>query len=196
MSAADWIAQARIPWEQLVNFGPPDFPAYARLRFIPDPTKPGQAEADANIAEDHPSDIEQTRRALDHLRRFIGTPEDCYFCVWEGCGDLNFPPSVLDAPMVTIASNTWSPPQRIPMRRYFLLRGSLTELGSWEEIHGGGDHPPAFASPSDHRWCLASDVDPHWAGIGAEQAAIDTLINAPELDVVRAQPTKPQPTYY
>jgi hypothetical protein len=37
----------------LVNFGPPDFPAYARLRFIPDPTKPGQEEADASVADDH-----------------------------------------------------------------------------------------------------------------------------------------------
>jgi hypothetical protein len=46
-SAADWFIQARTPCEQLINFGPPDFPAYARLRFIPDPTKPGQDEADA-----------------------------------------------------------------------------------------------------------------------------------------------------
>jgi hypothetical protein len=29
------------------SFGPPDFPAYARLRFIPDSTKPGQEQADA-----------------------------------------------------------------------------------------------------------------------------------------------------
>jgi hypothetical protein len=186
VSAADWIVQAHIPWEQLVNFGPPDFPAYARLRFIPDPTKPGQAEADANVAEDHPSDITQTRRALEHLRRFTSTPEDCYFCVWEGYGDLNVPLSVLDGPMVTI-----------PHRRYFLFHGSLTDFGSWEETFGSvGDFPPAFAWPAGHSWCFTRDVDPHWAGIGAEQAAIETLLNAPELDVVPAQPTEPQPTYY
>src|SRR5215213_8014902 len=121
MSAADWIVQAQIPWKQLVYFGPPDFPAYARLRFIPDLTRPGQEEADANVAEDDPSDIKQTRRAFLHLRRFTATPES---------------------------------------------------------------------------WCFAHDVDPHWAGIGAEQALIDTLLNAPELDVVPAQPTEPQPTYY
>jgi hypothetical protein len=85
----------------------------------------------------------------------------------------------------------------IPHRRYFLLHGSLADLGSWDETLGGGYvPPPAFAWPADHNWCLASDVDPHWAGIGAEQAAIDTLLNAPELDVVPAQPTEPQPTYY
>jgi hypothetical protein len=186
MSAADWIVQAHIPWEQLVNFGPPDFPAYARLRFIPDPTKPGQTEAEANVAVDHPSDMQQTQRAVDHLRRFTAAPEDCYFCLWEGYPDLNFPPSVLHGPMVTI-----------PHRRYFLLHGSLTDLDSWEETLGGvASFPPAFGWPADHSWCLARDVDPHWAGIGAQQAAIDTLLNAPELDVVPAEPTASQPTYY
>jgi hypothetical protein len=186
MSAADWIVQAQIPWEQLVYFGPPDFPAYARLRFIPDPTMPGQEEVDANVAEDHPSDLTQSRRALNHLRRFTATPEDCYFCLWEGYPDVTLPPSVRQRPMVTI-----------PHRRYFLLHGSLTDLGSWHGVLGGvGSFPPAFAWPADHSWCFARDVDPHWAGIGAEQAAIDTLLNASELDVVPAQPTTPQPTYY
>jgi hypothetical protein len=108
MSAADWIVQAQIPWEQLVYFGPPDYPAYGRLRFIPDPTKAGQTEADANVTEDHPSDITQTRRALEHLRRFTATPDDCYFCVWEGYPDLNVPPSVLRGPMVSSPSGDTS----------------------------------------------------------------------------------------
>jgi len=193
VSAADWIVQADIPWTQLLEFGPPDFPAYARLRFIPDPTPPGQAEGDVDIAEDHPSDMQQTQRALDHLRHFTATPEDCYFCVWEGYSDVNFRLSVLDGPMVIIT-------RRIHYRRYFLFHGSLADLGSWNETFDGGDAyadlPPAFAWPLDHSWCFASDVDPHWAGIGAEQAAIDTLLNAPDLDVVPARPTEPQPTYY
>ena len=85
----------------------------------------------------------------------------------------------------------------IPHRKYFLLHGSLYDLGSWHETLGPvGSFPPAFAWPADQSWCFAHDVDPHWAGIGAEQALIDTLLNAPELDVVPAQPTEPQPTYY
>lgn len=172
---------------QLIGFGPPDFPAYVRLRYIPDPTKPDQSESDANVADDHPSDFEQAQRALDHLRRFTTTPEDCYFCVWEGWFDVRSRPAALDGPMVTI-----------PDRRYFLLRGSLTDLGSWNETLGGAGAPPRpdFAWPADHSWCLASDVDPHWAGIGAGQAAIASLLNDPELDVVPAQPAEPQPTYY
>jgi hypothetical protein len=187
VSAADWIVGASIPWTQLVEFGPPGFPAYARLRFIPDPTKPDQVESDVNLADDHPSDLQQTQRALAYLQPFTATPEDCYFCVWEGYSDGYIPPSVLDGPMVTI-----------PHRRYFLLHGSLPDFGSWEETLGdlGYGQPPAFAWPADHSWCFASDVDPHWAGIGAEQVAIDALLNTPDLDVVPAQPTEPQPTYY
>lgn len=186
ISAADWIVRAQIPSEQLINFGPPGFPAYARLRFIPDPSWPGQEEADAYVADDHPPEMEQTRLALEHLQRFTARPEDCYFCVWEGYSHIQFPPSVLDGPMVII-----------PYRRYFLLHGFVADLGSWEEsLSGVGDFPPAFVWPADHSWCFARDVDPHWAGIGAEQAAIDTLLNAPELDVAPAQPTEPQPTYY
>jgi hypothetical protein len=165
---------------------PTSLPGVRPAAIHPRPTKPGQAEADVNIADDHPSDMQQIERALDKLRRFTATPEDCYFCVWEGYSDVHLPPSVLNRPLVTI-----------PHRRYFLLHGSLTDLGSGDETLGGaGNQPPAFAWPADHRWCLASDVDPHWAGIGAEQAAIDALLNASELDVVPARPTEPQPTYY
>jgi hypothetical protein len=197
VSAAEWIVHANIPWTQLVEFGPPDFPAYARLRFIPDPTKPGQSESDVNIAEDHPSDMQQTARALDHLRGFTATPEDCYFGVWEGYSNADFPPpSVLDGPMVTITYRTIHTTQCIPYRRYFLFHGSLSELGSWDETFGRSAQPPAFVWPADHSWCLAKDVDPHWAGIGAGQAAIETLLKSPELDVVPARPTEPQPRYY
>jgi hypothetical protein len=182
VSAADWIVQAPIPWTQLVGFGPPNFPAYARLRFIPDPTEPGQVESDVNLADDHPSDLEQTQRALGYLRPFTATPEECYFCAWEGYAEVHF-----DGPTVTI-----------PHRRYFLLHGSLTDFGTWDETFGGTGYgrPPALVWPADHSWCLASDVDPHWAGIGAEQVAIDALLNASELDVVPARPTELQPTYY
>ena len=49
VAEADWIVRARIPWMQLVGFGPPGF--YARLRYIRDPVGPGRTEADANVAE-------------------------------------------------------------------------------------------------------------------------------------------------
>jgi hypothetical protein len=68
---------------------------------------------------------------------------------------------------------------------------------SWERGHsdGLGMVAPAFIWPADRRWCFTSDVDPHWAGIGGEAAAIDALIAADDIDVVRADPAVPAPAY-
>lgn len=77
-----------------------------------------------------------------------------------------------------------------------MLRGDLADLDTWPQALGHDLRVgPAFVWPADHRWCLASDVDPHWAGIGADEAAVAALLATPDLDVVRADPTEDQPTY-
>lgn len=186
-SAADWLVRSGMPAQQLITFGPSSFEAFARLRFIPDPAGPDQDEANADVAEGHLSDIEQTRRALRLLAAFTSTPQECYFCLWEGYSDAPLPPQAQRGPLV-----------ELPHRRYALFRGALNDIDAWEADLGGGQSiaPPAFVWPADHRWCLTSDVDPHWAGIGAEHAAIDALIGAPQLDVVPATPTDSQPQYH
>ncbi|MGA5304794.1 hypothetical protein ACPCHT_33135 [Nucisporomicrobium flavum] len=172
ITAADWLVRSATPADQLITFGPAGFEAYARLRFIPDP-------GDTSPPVDHPSDIAQMRRALRVLAAFTSTPQECYFCLWEGYSDAPLPPEVQQGPLV-----------ELPHRRYALLRGTLTDVDAWEADVGGGQTiaPPAFVWPADHRWCLASDVDPYWAGIGAERAAIDALVADPRLDVVPAHP--------
>ncbi len=185
-TAADWLVRSGTPPGRLILFGPAGYEAFARLRFIPDPSRPGQHEADVDLPDDHPSDIAQARRALHRLARFTSTPQECYFCVWEGYSDIALPPDVRNRP-----------PVDVPHRRYALLRGSLDAIDRWEDGLGGGQPvaPPAFVWPADHRWCFASDVDPHWAGIGAERAAVDALVADPGLDVVPARPTDDQPWY-
>lgn len=169
-SAAAWLTGGDLPWQRLVTFGPAGFQQYARLRFVPDPTRPGQEEADA--AHDGLSETERLRAALEVLARHTGTPEDCFLCIWDGWG------AAFDAPRVAL-----------PHRAYFLLHGPLADLASW----AGPD--PAFVWPADRAWCLANDVDPHYAGIGAEAAAIEQLMGTPGLDVVEADPREQQPHY-
>ncbi|MFT7836900.1 hypothetical protein Q5530_12190 [Saccharothrix sp. BKS2] len=182
-SVADWLVRSPTPPMELITLGPAGYDAYARLRFIPDPTAPGRAEADVAITADHPSDLDQARRALHLLARFTTTPGECYFCVWEGYSDIALPPS---GPVVTL-----------PHRRYALLRGSLTDIAGWEGVLGaeGPCAPPAFAWPADRGWCFTSDVDPHWAGIGAGRAAVEALVGDPGLDVVPAPPGHTPPAY-
>ncbi len=199
-SAAAWITSSDLPWQRLIEFGPAGFEAYARLRFLPDPVDAGQPEVEAE--PDVPSEHERLRAALEVLRQHTRASDDCYFCLWDGWGtDIEgdeappiapaFPPSVLNGPKVVI-----------PGRAYFLFRGKLSEFGDWGAAEMWPGQPrldmpdPAFIWPADYAWCIAKDVDPHYAGIGASSTAIDQLLAHPNLDVVSADPTTEQPHYW
>jgi hypothetical protein len=199
VSAADWIVDSGIAWERLVGFGPPGFPAYARLRFFPDPAFVGQSQNDVDCDRGAPSDVARLRASMETLTRHTGTPDACYFCVWEGwplqrregTAERSVHPSaVLDVPQVVI-----------PNRAYFLLKGDLSDLAQWDATRAWLgqrrllDVPPAFMWPADHAWCIACDVDQHYAGIGAATAAIDQLLADPRLDPVPADPREIQPAY-
>jgi hypothetical protein len=190
LSPADWIVASEVPWGQLVSLGPSGFAAYARLRFLPDPAYEGQRENDADRAA-APCAAEQWRALFDLLAAHTRTPDDCYFCLWEGWG---FSQSVLQLPRLGVPSR-----DRVPARAYFLFRGPLPDAGDWgaAEFSSGGPPPyePAFVWPADHAWCVANDVDPHWAGIGADSVLIERLVADRRLDAVVTDPAHDQPTY-
>ncbi|WP_067226081.1 hypothetical protein [Streptomyces sp. NBRC 109706] len=175
---ADWIVSSELPWQRLVGFGPAGFPSYARLRFLPDPVFEGQSEAD--VEAEGPSEDERLRMLFDVLAAHTRTPDDCYFCLWDGYGDI--PDGGAGAARVVV-----------PARSYLLFRGSLTEAGGWGA--GPMSPGPALAWPADRAWCVANDVDPHWAGIGAASLAVAELVGHPHLDVTPADPTRRPPVY-
>jgi hypothetical protein len=206
LSPAEWLVASDLPWDRLVPFGPGGFDAYARLRFLPDPTEPGQSEHDIEVGEDHPGDNEQLRRLVDVLLAHTTTPSELYFCLWEGWGfdggmvrswpdgrrivdEPSFPAEVLAAPRL-----------ELPHRAYLLFRGPLSEFGNWGAVERWPGVPsswePAFVWPADNAWCVANDVDPHWAGIGCSIPALLQLLDHPSLDVVRADPGDTQPRYW
>ena len=223
LSAADWITACDCPWQQLAEFGPPAFPAYARLRFLPDPVYNGQSENDVDSDEHGPSEPAQLRAVLAVLGRHTGTPGDCYFCLWDGWGpplhdhDGRLKPDAskqatgavpaIDPGMISTGWAEFPSPARhepmvvIPNRAFYLFRGAVAELGDRGPAQGRPGQPgtgfiaPAFVWPADHAWCIANDVDPHWAGIGADTAAINQLIADPQLNVVSADPRAYQPRY-
>ena len=209
-SPADWLVAQGQPWPRLSLFGPDGYEAYARLRFIPDPRVPGQEEADHDGGDDLPGEVEQLRTVVQVLRRHTSTPEVAWHCLWDGWGDLHegatvvmsfgeggtgrpgavaFAPDVLGRPTV-----------HHPHRSYHLFTGPLSDLGDWGAAPIAPDAPradlvPSFVWPDDRAWCIAYDVDPHWAGIGASQAAVDELVALSSVDVVPADPSEQQPFY-
>ncbi|WP_018255816.1 hypothetical protein [Salinispora mooreana] len=185
-AAAAWLATSRTPSEQLITFGPAGYEAYARLRYIPDPTSPDQLEIDADIPADRELWTPQARRALHVLAEFTITPDQCFFCVWEGAAGSALSATERHGPLVTV-----------PHRRYVLFTGRLADYleGHDEPFDGDAAVVPAFVWPADHRWCFTSDVDTHWAGIGADRTAVDTLLSTFGLDVVQAMPNERPPAY-
>ncbi|MEL4358515.1 MULTISPECIES: hypothetical protein [unclassified Luteococcus] len=182
--AAEWLDLGPDEWARTVAFGPAGFPAYARLRFIPDPQHPGQREADVTLPDDHPDDLQQVSRALTHLLRWTKTPDDLLVAFWDGAAE---PPST--------GRPLGSPSLNGHARSYHLFSGAP---GDWLFRGAPGDWAPgipAFVWPADRAWCLANDVDPHWAGIGARAGAIQALLRAPDLDIVPATRTQEPPHY-
>jgi hypothetical protein len=177
LSSADWIVSSDLPWERLVGFGPSGFAAYARVRFLPDPAFAGQSENDVDVDPAY-SDNEQLRMLADVLAARTTTPQDCYVCVWDGYGEPRLAPA--------------GPKVVVPHREYHLYRGPLGNAGDASPT----DMWPAFVWPADRAWCVARDVDPHWAGIGADAQVIEQLVTHSQLDVVLADPNQAQPTYY
>jgi len=154
LSTADWIVHSELPWHQLVGFGPAGFDAYARLRFLPDPARPGQSEND--VEADGRTD--QLLSLFAVLATHTATPEDCYFCVWDGFADANVnvdddavyiddenagaslePPGVqpgLAPQPAGSPSMPHVPKVVVPNRAYWLFRGPLAEVCRWDTAQG------------------------------------------------------------
>jgi hypothetical protein len=104
-------------------------------------------------------------------------------------GSVQVPPLAgdLDVGLIDEPSVTGRAPKRA---------GSVDEQVRCTSIGTGPIAPPAFVWPAVRRWCFTSDVDPHWAGIGASIAAINALVSEASLDVLPARPDERQPLYY
>lgn len=185
-SPAEWLLDADREWSDLVVRGPLGYEAYARLRFIPDPIYPTQRESDAIVPDDRllRSEIEQLGVAVSHLAAHTTTPEKCYFAIWEGWGGVELVGAV-QVPFVN--------------REAVLFHGVTSDLTTWVDSRDStapDNLPiPSFVWPADRAWCIANDVDPHFATIGASAEAIMDLLENADVDIAEDDPSRPQPWY-
>jgi hypothetical protein len=182
LTPADWLLGTGTDVWQLLTFGPDVFEASSRLRFLPDPTAPGQSETDADVSEGYPAEADQGRDLLRVLTPFTTTPDRVFFAVWLGDGMSD------DVP----PGPTFDLPYR---EECALLVGDVRALDDETSPLAGRGGLPAMIWPEDRAWCVACDVDPHWAGIGGSPAAIRAVVDDPRLDAVPADPHAAQPTY-
>lgn len=98
------------------------------------------------------------------------TPDEILFAIWEGFGEIDWPPA---------------PRLRMPGRDMVLFRGPLSEATT----SFGGDHwdyrSPSLWWPVDRAWCVGTDVDLSSSYVGGSRECIDALCALPALEVMR-----------
>ncbi|MFE7743580.1 hypothetical protein [Nocardia sp. NPDC057455] len=208
VSKAEWFTERLDPWMQLCSIGPSGFARYARLYH---PAEPDDDPSDPDIllSLEGDLDIEVLQRLCGILAEHTQTPDECYFGLWDGFGDIHggstvvmafsedesvdlppaptvapaFPPHVLEGPRL-----------RIPARDYLLFRGPLAEAGQW----GAADllpgwprtiNSPNLIWPADRAWFVATEIDLPWTGIAGSAALIEAVRADAALDVEEVEPS-------
>jgi pimeloyl-ACP methyl ester carboxylesterase len=128
---------------------------------------------DDSPAEGHlPSSV--AARLAGVLRRHTGTPDDCWFGVWQGWGGALSTTTLL----------------RLPAREHLLVRGPV-ELAAANMAAEPSEQSANLWWPADRAWCVATDVDLMSTYVGGSAACLAELAAIPELEVLPATPDEP-----
>ena len=111
---------------------------------------------------------EVKERLLPILREFTSAPERCWFCLWEGFGDIN-PRHYEGVPRV-----------EVPDRTYLLLRGGIEAITSFGQS-------PNIWWPEDRSWCVATEIDLDSSYVGSTEECINRIVTDPALETFPAQ---------
>ena len=213
VSQAAWFIDSGDAWRRLCSIGPSGFARYVRLFH---PPRPGDDLTDPEHLQDLEGHLDDDvlQTLIGVLARHTNSPEDCFFGLWDGFGDIHGSPSVgmLQAEPLhrrlfrrrRPASSPTIPPAfapeviagprvRIPARDYLLFRGPLDMAGDW----GAADlmpgkprrlNSPNLIWPADHAWFVATEIDLPWTGVGGSAALIEDLVSAQGLEVEEVEP--------
>ncbi|MDQ3158238.1 MAG: hypothetical protein M3Q98_16210 [Actinomycetota bacterium] len=208
MSPADWFVNSDAPLALRASLGPPGFEAYARLLHTE--CNAGQG----GRVEGHLDDTLLTA-LCENLAPRTTTPDDCYFGLWEGYGDIHggeaagFLTTFIGPPrwpgrIFRREKPPVPPPPAFPPHvmngpllgannaEHFLFGGSIDEAGEWGAADYAlglprGLNSPNLMWPVDHSWFVTTNIDRTWTGVAGTTALIDDLLRDPRLEVVRSR---------
>ena len=115
----------------------------------------------------------ECRTLVDVLRDFTATPGACYFCLWDGYGNI-------DTRLYEADSRI-----RAPARDYLLFRGPIDAamaflIGDWP-FWG---RSPNIWWPEDRAWCVATDIDLFDTFAGGSRECIEAVLGNPDLEAL------------
>ena len=117
----------------------------------------------------------ECRTLSETLTDFTTTPESCYFCLWEGWGNI-------DTRLYRASSRV-----RAPHRNHLLFRGPIDAIMAFlttDRPRNVWSNSPNIWWPKDRSWCVATDVDLCHTYIGGSQECIEAILNHPYLEAL------------
>lgn len=125
-------------------------------------------------------------------RKWTTTPDDCWFCVWDGYGWANAVPLLLMGEEQASRMADPVPPEvrqgprvHFPHRSYLLYGGQVEEVMATFAI---ATQSPNLWWPQDHAWCVATEIDFAWTYVGGPAAMIEELLGDIRIEAIRASP--------
>jgi len=131
------------------------------------------------------------------LARHTTAPEDCYFAMWSGWGQLSgsrawvhmtsdsSSPGVEPSPLLT-AREKAAPQVHLPGRDYYLLRGPLSAVTALAQYDGRDQvwstQSPNLFWPADHAWCAGTEIDFDSTLVGGTTETIEAVLRSPVLE--------------
>lgn len=147
---------------------------------------------------------------LDVLGHHTGTPEDCWFCLWEGWAWVERRPGSSATTFATFASAGEEPPPvpapmppafspdvlawprvHTPGRDFLLLRGPLAAarfLGDQLTPDWFDAQSPQLIWPHDRAWCVGTEIDFDSTVVGGSTQLIDELLATEGLETWAVRP--------
>ncbi|MFC7840727.1 hypothetical protein ACFY3O_27305 [Streptomyces sp. NPDC001046] len=147
-----------LPWHDLLGVTRDESYGDLHLPGVWD-TSPGEGPTPGHVA----------RALVPVLTRHTGTPDRCWYALWEGYGRWDW-----DA----------VPRFETPHRGRVLMSGTLSDAVSPHSLDPDAELPDLWW-PDDHAWCVGGDTDLKSTYVGGSEALIADLLAAPELEAHR-----------
>jgi hypothetical protein len=136
------------------------------------------------------------------LSRHTTTRDICWFCYWDGYGDLH-PGGLAPLTFTSVkrpSGGTWLRGPRVhlgfrkrsrrprvegrrvtpnPQRSYLLFKGSVAKAAGWQD-------GPNLWWPDDQAWCVASEIDHSYSYVAGSNALIKEVLAHPALEALPA----------
>lgn len=203
LTAADWILRDEASPRLRARLGPAGFESYVRVLH---------EDVGGSRDEGHLSDP-LLEALCGHLAEHTTTPDECFFALWEGYGQIHggdpvgflsrfSGPPVWPGRIFTKAKPPPPEPPAFPAAvmdgpllhvgdlDHFLFTGPVSRAGRWGAAPYRSGAPrdinsPNLMWPADHAWFVTTAIDQHWTAVGGSERLVQDLLRDTRLEVVR-----------